>query len=103
MRLQQLFVQYNIEKRACRARVDNINSIFPLIDEGDVPFLCMDLVYEMVLVRLIFLMINDERMICLFGSRELRIDRGGSIARNHSVEGSKVYKGSLLGAAWPRS
>lgn len=37
-------------KKACRANVDNIKSLFPLIYDSDVPFLCMDLVYEYTLL-----------------------------------------------------
>lgn len=40
----------NAAKKACSANVDNIKSIFPLIEEGDVGFLCMDLVYEYTLL-----------------------------------------------------
>ncbi|KAL3616639.1 hypothetical protein CASFOL_039033 [Castilleja foliolosa] len=40
----------NAAKRACQANVDNIKTVFPLIDERDVPFLCMDLVYQFTLL-----------------------------------------------------
>ncbi|KAG6392202.1 hypothetical protein SASPL_146413 [Salvia splendens] len=33
-------------KRACRADVESMKAIFPAIEEGDLGYLCMDLVYE---------------------------------------------------------
>ncbi|KAI3455772.1 hypothetical protein Pfo_012435 [Paulownia fortunei] len=70
----------NAAKRACKATVDNIKSTFPLIDERDVPFLCMDLVYEYTI------------LVDGFG-----IDRLQEITVLKEVE----YKGSLIEAAWP--
>ncbi|KAL0442288.1 UNVERIFIED_CONTAM: Apyrase [Sesamum latifolium] len=74
-------IQYlKAAKRACTANVDNINSIFPLIDKRDVPFLCMDLVYEYML------------LVDGFGVDPLQ---------EITVLKEVNYKGSLIGAAWP--
>ncbi|GFQ00834.1 apyrase [Phtheirospermum japonicum] len=72
----------NAAKRACQATVDNIKSIFPLIDEKDVPFLCMDLVYQFTL------------LVDGFGINPLQ-----EIRVLKQVEYKK--SGSLLEAAWP--
>ncbi|KAK4440387.1 Apyrase [Sesamum alatum] len=74
-------IQYlKAAKRACAANVDNINSTFPLIDKRDVPFLCMDLVYQYML------------LVDGFGLDPLQEIR---------VLKEVKYKGSLVGAAWP--
>lgn len=70
----------NAADKACKANVDNINSIFPLIDNRDVPFLCMDLLYEYTL------------LVHGFG-----MDPFKEITVVKSVE----YKGSAIEAAWP--
>ncbi|CAA2984185.1 apyrase-like [Olea europaea subsp. europaea] len=73
-------VYWNAAKVACRANVETIKSIFPQIDKRDVPFLCMDLVYEYTL------------LVHGFG-----IDRLEEMTVLKQVE----YKGSLVEAAWP--
>ncbi|KAK6118545.1 hypothetical protein DH2020_047715 [Rehmannia glutinosa] len=70
----------NAAKRACQATIDNIRSTFPHIDERDVPFLCMDLVYQFTL------------LVDGFG-----IDPLQEIRVLRQVD----YKGSLVEAAWP--
>ncbi|PIN24283.1 Nucleoside phosphatase [Handroanthus impetiginosus] len=70
----------NAAKVACTANVDNIKSTFPLIDKRDVPFLCMDLIYEYTL------------LVEGFGVDPLH---------EISVLKQVKYKGSLLEAAWP--
>ncbi|KAL2244492.1 UNVERIFIED_CONTAM: Apyrase [Sesamum indicum] len=74
-------IQYlKAAKQACAANVDNINSTFPLIDKRDVPFLCMDLVYEYML------------LVDGFGVDPLQ---------EITVLKEVKYKGSSLEAAWP--
>ncbi|KAH6764790.1 apyrase 2 [Perilla frutescens var. hirtella] len=70
----------NAANKACRANVDNINSLFPLIDKRDVPFLCMDLLYEYTLLV-----------------RGFGIDPFQQITVVKTVD----YKGSPIEAAWP--
>ncbi|KAL0363779.1 UNVERIFIED_CONTAM: putative apyrase 1 [Sesamum calycinum] len=67
-------------KRACTANVDNINSTFPLVGKRDVPFLCLDLVYEYML------------LVDGFGVDPLQ---------DITVLKEVKYKGSSLEAAWP--
>lgn len=33
-------------KRACQTKIEDANSVFPGVDEADLPYLCLDLVYE---------------------------------------------------------
>ncbi|KAL0352638.1 UNVERIFIED_CONTAM: putative apyrase 1 [Sesamum angustifolium] len=74
-------IQYlKAAKRACTANVDNINSTFPLVGKRDVPFLCMDLVYEYML------------LVDGFGVDPLQ---------DITVLKEVKYKGSSLEAAWP--
>lgn len=73
-------VYRNAAKKACSANVDNIKKIFPDIDERDVAFLCMDLVYE-------YSLLVDGLGVAPF--REITVVK--------NVE----YKGSAIGAAWP--
>ncbi|KAL0398078.1 UNVERIFIED_CONTAM: Apyrase [Sesamum radiatum] len=74
-------IQYlKAAKQACTANVDNINSTFPLIDKRDVPFLCMDLVYEYML------------LVDGFGVDPLQ---------EITVLKEVSYKGSSIEAAWP--
>lgn len=70
----------NAAEKACRANVDNIKTIFPLIDKRDVPFLCMDLIYEYTL------------LVHGFG-----IDPFQEVTVVRTVD----YKGSAIEAAWP--
>ncbi|KAL2493978.1 apyrase 2 [Forsythia ovata] len=71
---------WNAAKVACRANVDNIKSKFPQIDKRDVPFLCMDLVYQYTMLVHGFGVAPFEEMTVL---KEV------------------LYKGSLVEAAWP--
>ncbi|CAI9783555.1 unnamed protein product [Fraxinus pennsylvanica] len=73
-------VYWNAAKVACRANVQTIKSKFPQIDERDVPFLCMDLVYEYTLL-----------------AHGFGVDPLEEVTVLNQVE----YKGSLVGAAWP--
>lgn len=44
-------IQYlNAAKLACNTKVKHIKSVFPNIDERNIPFICMDLVYEYTLL-----------------------------------------------------
>ncbi|KAL7120031.1 hypothetical protein ACP275_02G098400 [Erythranthe tilingii] len=74
----------NAAKRACSATVDNIKSIFPLIDERDVPFLCLDLIYEYTML------VNG------FGVNRLK-----EITVVKQLEYKKDSSLPLLEAAWP--
>ncbi|KAG6393941.1 hypothetical protein SASPL_144516 [Salvia splendens] len=67
-------------KRACRADVESMKAIFPAIEEGDLGYLCMDLVYEYSL------------LVDGFG-----LDSFEEVTVVKNVD----YKGSLIGAAWP--
>ncbi|XP_057811985.1 apyrase-like [Salvia miltiorrhiza] len=67
-------------RKACSASVDNISSIFPLIEETDVPYLCMDLVYEYIL------------LVEGFGIKP---------TKEITVLKNVAYKDSWIGAAWP--
>lgn len=67
-------------KKACSATVDNIKTLFPRIYDSDVPFLCMDLVYEYTL------------LVQAFGIKP---------TEEITVVQNLEYKGSLIGAAWP--
>ena len=67
-------------KKACGANVDNIKSLFPLIEDEDLGFLCMDLVYEYTL------------LVDGFGINPYK-----EITAVKNLD----YKGSLIGAAWP--
>ena len=44
------YVYLKAAKKACSANVDNIKTIFPQLEDYDVPYLCMDLVYEYILL-----------------------------------------------------
>ncbi|EYU37260.1 hypothetical protein ABFS82_02G094100 [Erythranthe guttata] len=74
----------NAAKKACSATVDNIKSIFPLLDERDVPFLCSDLIYE-------YTMLVDG-----FGVNQLK-----EITVVKQLEYKKDSSLPLLEAAWP--
>lgn len=67
-------------KRACGADVGSMKAIFPAIEEGDLGYLCMDLVYEYSL------------LVDGFG-----LDPFEEVTVVKNVD----YKGSLIGAAWP--
>ncbi|KAL1537530.1 apyrase [Salvia divinorum] len=69
-------------KRACRATVESVKAMFPAIEEGDLGYLCMDLVYEYSL------------LVDGFGLDPLK-----EVTAVKNVD----YKGSLIGAAWPLS
>lgn len=37
-------------KRACKTDMDNGKSVFPRVESGNLPYLCMDLVYQFTLL-----------------------------------------------------
>ncbi|XP_057811986.1 apyrase-like [Salvia miltiorrhiza] len=76
----QPIVYRDAAKRACRANIENIKSIFPAIEEGDLGYLCMDLVYE-------YSLLVDG----------FHLDPFEEVTVVKNVD----YKGSLIGAAWP--
>lgn len=71
---------YKAATRACKVTSDNLKSMFPRVDERDVPFLCMDLVYQ-------YTMLVDG-----FG-----VDPTKKITVATELE----HKGSVLDASWP--
>ncbi|MCD9639575.1 Apyrase [Datura stramonium] len=74
-------IQYlNAAKLACKTKVNNIKSVFPKIDERNIPFICMDLVYEYTL------------LVDGFGLHPKQ-----DITVVHDVK----YKNYIVGAAWP--
>lgn len=104
-------------KKACRANVDNIKSLFPLIYDSDVPFLCMDLVYEYTLLVEAFgthhIYIYRYNLNCLKSQNRLnsilliilmswKLNVAGiKPTKEITVVKNLEYKGSLIGAAWP--
>ncbi|XP_042029156.1 apyrase-like [Salvia splendens] len=74
------YVYLKAAKKACSANVDNIKTIFPQLEDYDVPYLCMDLVYEYILLVEGFA-IKPTKKITVVKNLE--------------------YKDSWIGAAWP--
>lgn len=37
-------------KRACQTKLEDAKSIYPRVEDGNLPFLCMDLVYQYTLL-----------------------------------------------------
>ncbi|XP_009618558.1 apyrase 1-like [Nicotiana tomentosiformis] len=67
-------------RRACDTRIDDAKATFPRVDPDNLPFLCMDLVYQYTLL----------------------VDGFGLDARQEMTLVKKVkYKNSLVEAAWP--
>ncbi|XP_047979315.1 apyrase-like isoform X1 [Salvia hispanica] len=74
------YVYLKAAKKACSANVDNIKTIFPQLEDYDVPYLCMDLVYEYIL------------LVEGFGIKP---------TKKITVVKNLEYKDSWIGAAWP--
>ncbi|KAL3523182.1 hypothetical protein ACH5RR_016016 [Cinchona calisaya] len=70
----------NAAKLACRTKYKDIKSVFPKIDERDMPVICLDLVYEYSLL------VNG------FGLNPFQ-----KITLVNEIE----YKNSFIGTAWP--
>ncbi|CAN4095736.1 unnamed protein product [Withania somnifera] len=74
-------IQYlNAAKVACQTRVTDIKSVFPKVEDRDIPYLCMDLVYDYTLLVDGFGLNPNKDMTVI-----------------HDVK----YKNYLVGAAWP--
>lgn len=37
-------------KRACQTKLEDAKSIYPRVEDGNLPFLCMDLIYQYTLL-----------------------------------------------------